>query len=200
MVVRKGDVMNESAQPVILNEFASDAATRYVPTKEDRQSYPWRFGSLAMAARLFLLGLAPRADFVREVNAAHEGTGFPPIPEDALAEPIKPTTALLRDVLEMLHVVAELAEDEAEILDDDGHPAPNRAYRIQMALEGNQYRPGLIARVSDALENSVLTGHDEATCGTCQRNRAASHGERHVSCSDDFIDSPADGYAMKEGK
>lgn len=67
---------------------------------------------------------------------------------------ITPTKALYRDVLEMLMTVAEWAEDEADTDDDDGHPRPNRAQRIKWALEGNEYRPGLIARVSQALESS----------------------------------------------
>jgi len=48
----------------------------------DRTSYAYRFGGLAMDARLFLLGLISRAEFVRSVNAAHDPEFFPPLPEE----------------------------------------------------------------------------------------------------------------------
>lgn len=39
-------------------------------SEPDRESYAYRFGALAMQARLFLCGQMQRGEFVRLVNAA----------------------------------------------------------------------------------------------------------------------------------
>lgn len=59
---------------------------------------------------------------------------------------------LLLDVLEMLTTVSDFVEGQVDADHDGEDFVPNRAMRLQTALEGNEYQAGLIARVSAAVE------------------------------------------------
>jgi len=47
-----------------------------------KSSYAYRLGALSMAARLYLLGLSPRANLIRAVNAENDPEYHQPVPEN----------------------------------------------------------------------------------------------------------------------
>lgn len=67
---------------------------------------------------------------------------------------------LLGDVLDLLVIVSEWADREADVSDGPGGEdgpnwLPNRAMRVQTALEGSDYEDGLLARVQKAYEQGA---------------------------------------------
>ena len=66
----------------ILEPSRTEVSAKVPPsdTFHDEASYPYRYGVLAMQARLFLMGHMDRAEFVRLVNAIN--SELPPIQEE----------------------------------------------------------------------------------------------------------------------